>query len=194
MMNKTKVFGSIMLIGILGFGLYGISSFASNGFFKFADDDDDDLYKYANNNLLMSAEASLYKEECGSCHIAYPAGLLPPASWTNMMQTLEDHFAENAELDEATRKTVTQYLVTMSTPKDGEYRKFLRNMSENDTPERITETAYFIHEHDEIPQRFITENDKVKSLSQCDSCHKGAENGHFDEHQVYIPGIGRWDD
>ena len=49
-------------------------------------------------------------------------------------------------------------------------------------------------EHNEIPARFVTANPKVNSFSQCDACHIDAEQGSFNEHDVRIPGYGRWDD
>ena len=61
-------------------------------------------------------------------------------------------------------------------------------------PLRITELRGFKSEHNEIPQRFIQGNDKIGSLSQCDSCHKDAQRGYFDEDRIVIPGFGRWDD
>ena len=109
------------------------------------------------------------------------------------MNGLEDHFGENAELDDETRQSIESYLISSVSAGKGKYRKMLRNLG-NKTPLRITQLPYFIHEHDEIPSRFIQRNDKVVSLSQCNACHNGAEKGWFDEDDVVIPGVGRWDD
>ena len=56
----------------------------------------------------------VYKEECGSCHMAYPPGLLPAISWQKVMAGLEDHFGDNAELDTATRQTISDFLLNDS--------------------------------------------------------------------------------
>jgi hypothetical protein len=40
----------------------------------------------------------------------------------------------------------------------------------------------------------VTGNPEVVSFSRCETCHRGAEQGDFDEHGVRIPGYGRWDD
>jgi len=40
----------------------------------------------------------------------------------------------------------------------------------------------------------VTGNPTVKSISQCDACHTDAERGTFNEHDINIPGYGRWDD
>jgi hypothetical protein len=50
------------------------------------------------------------------------------------------------------------------------------------------------HEHREIPQKLYKDNPKVKSLSYCNRCHANAGEGSFNEHEVNIPGVGRWDD
>lgn len=168
--------GSALLAGILTFGFYGIGK-------SVAGDDD---YR----RLSVKVDP-LYIDECGSCHIAYPAQLLPTKSWQKIMAGLENHFDENAEVDEATRLSIENYLIRTSG--SGTYRKMLRNLG-NLTPLRITELPYFIQEHDEIPSRYIKANDKLNSLSQCNACHQNAERGGFDEDDIFIPGYGRWDD
>ena len=152
-------------------------------------------YKHRSNDVTAVTNPA-YKEECGSCHLAYPPGLLPARSWRKVMLELESHFGDNAELDAETHQSITEFLLTNSADKS-EYRrskKFSRSINYNDAPVRISETPYFKHEHDEIPARLVTTNSKVNSFSQCDACHAKAEQGSFNEHDVRIPGYGRWDD
>ncbi len=152
-------------------------------------------YKHKTNDVAAVTNA-VYKEECSSCHMAYPPGLLPARSWNKVMINLENHFDDNAELDEKTYRVITKFLLTNSADKS-DYRrskKISMSISFNDLPMRITDIPYFKHEHDEIPARFITDNPKVNSFSQCDACHAQAEQGSFNEHDVRIPGYGRWDD
>ena len=112
------------------------------------------------------------------------------------MANPDNHFGDNASLDTATLKTVTAYLQDHSAEESGFRRanKMLRYINQNNIPIRISELPYIQHEHDEIPSRYIKANPKVKSLSNCTACHEGAEQGSFNEHQVRIPGYGRWDD
>lgn len=136
-----------------------------------------------------------YKQECGDCHMAYPPGLLPSRSWEAIMTTLDDHFAENAELDGETVAELTDYLTRNSSDGADERRaKAFDRSSYGQTPLRISETRYFLKEHDEIPQRLVKDNPKVKSFSNCNKCHADAEQGYFDEDRIDIPGYGRWDD
>jgi len=137
-----------------------------------------------------------YKEECGGCHMAYPPGLLPARSWTRVMSGLENHFGDNAELDAAAYQVIIDFLLTNSAD-NSDYRrsrKFSSSIASGDVPLRITETPYFRHEHDEIPDRVVSANPRVKSFSQCNACHTRAEQGSFNEHDIRIPGYGRWDD
>ena len=147
-------------------------------------------------NSVTAINNPAYKEECGSCHLAYPSGLLPARSWEKVMHGLENHFGDNAELDTETQQSITSFLLTNSADKSG-YRhskKINRSIKLNQTPIRITKTPYFIHEHDEIPSRYVKSNPKVGSFSQCDTCHAKAEQGSYNEQNVHIPGYGRWDD
>ena len=113
-------------------------------------------YKHRSNDVTAVTNPA-YKEECGSCHLAYPPGLLPARSWRKVMLELESHFGDNAELDAETHQSITEFLLTNSADKS-EYRrskKFSRSINYNDAPVRISETPYFKHEHDEIPARLV---------------------------------------
>ena len=165
---------------------------------SFGDDDRDE-----HHGALIKAKPgvepvknTLYEQECSSCHFAYPAGLLPEQSWRKIMSSLSDHFGENAELNAADANTIQDYLVAHSADKSGYRRseKVMRSINESETPLRITETAYFKHEHHEIRNRLVKDNPKVGSFSQCDACHQDARQGYFSENRITIPGYGRWDD
>jgi len=172
--------GFALMTSILAFSFYGMGKSLASG------ESEHDEHRFSSQK-----QNPLYLEECGSCHMAYPPQLLPGKSWSKMMQGLEDHFGENAELDEVTSREIENYLT--QTSDSSSYKKMFRNLG-SQTPLRITELPYFVHEHDEIPSRFIQGNDKVGSLSQCNACHQKAERGQFDEDDVNIPGVGRWDD
>lgn len=180
--RKTNKFGSYIRWGLAGgliltawgLSLTGLSSASGISF----------------SGSATSAEAMVYKEECGACHIAYPSRLLPAASWSEMMMSLDDHFGENAEVSAEVGRTLNAYLADNAGKPGRGMLKRLRG----EAPLRISELPYFIHEHDEIPNRVVTGNAEVMSFSHCGACHKGAEDGDFDEHSVSIPGYGRWDD
>jgi len=193
-LKTTMAVGTVLMAAILGFSFYGLGQSLASGGYESDDPDLDHEYheEYEHNEHKLAASTDpLYVEECGSCHMAYPAMLLPAKSWRMVMAGLENHFGESAELDAQTHREIEDYLVSES--ERVSYRKLFRNLGDA-APLRITELPYFVHEHDEIPARLVDDNDKVKSLSQCNACHRGAERGQFDEDDVVIPGFGRWDD
>jgi len=141
---------------------------------------------------VAAVNNKLYADECGSCHFAYQPGLLPERSWRDMMAKLDDHFGENAELDDADRQALTDYLSANAADHSNYKRsiKFMRSIGSNETPERITNVAYFKRKHREVPRRIL---DKV-SLSNCQQCHTKADRGSYSEREIDIPGYGRWED
>lgn len=183
--------GYVLLASILGYSIYGMGKSLASGNFEHLGGESNHEEFEDHDGLALRNQNPLYLEECGSCHMAYPAQLLPSESWQKLMQGLEDHFGENAELDSVTSREIENYLTLASASYS--YKKMLRNLG-SQRPLRITELPYFIHEHEEIPSKLIQGNDKVSSLSQCNACHQKAERGQFDEDDVYIPGVGRWDD
>lgn len=139
-----------------------------------------------------------YKDECGSCHFAYPPGLLPTKSWEKLLneKALSEHFGENAELDADVLAPIKSYV--MENAADKSYYKRARkiaNATEGvEAPLRITEVRYIKRKHHEIPENMIKGNKDVKSLSYCDACHTQADKGVFDEDTVKIPNFPDWDD
>lgn len=168
------------------------------GSLAFSDDDrrGEGRALFAGPEGIRAVDNPLYSAECGSCHFAYQPGLLPERSWQKLMSNLSGHFGENAELTPDVQKLITEYLVQNAGERDSGKiaRGILRTVDAQATPERITKTDFFIRQHDELPPRVWRDNPKVGSMSNCSACHTKADNGNFDEHQVMIPGYGRWDD
>lgn len=146
----------------------------------------------------MPVTNKVYQEECGSCHYAYPPGLLPAASWKKLLdeKALSDHFGDNAELDADTLKEVRDYALENAADKSWSKRsRKIANATEGvDAPLRITEVRYIKRKHHEIPERMVKGNKDVKSLSMCDACHTQAKKGVFDEDTVRIPNYPDWED
>ncbi|MGD8567918.1 MAG: diheme cytochrome c [Gammaproteobacteria bacterium] len=164
---------------------------------SFGDDDDEGGNSFWKRQPgVAPVTNTLYKEECGGCHFAYQPGLLPEQSWQKIMNELDNHFGDNAELGADTHRKILAYLVNNSAEKSNNRRsrKIVRSLRGTSVPVRITQLRYFKHKHNEIPKRLITNNDKVRSLSQCDACHQNVASGSFSESQIRIPGFGRWDD
>jgi hypothetical protein len=125
----------------------------------------------------FSATDPVWKAECGSCHLAFPPELLPASSWRTMMGGLDRHFGADASLDPATAAKITAFL---------EKNASRKGKLASEKTLRITETRWFMHEHDEVPAR-IWKSEKVKGASNCVACHVNAERGDYSEHSVRVP-------
>ena len=136
----------------------------------------------------------LYQEECGDCHFAYQPGWLPEASWRKLLdaKALENHFEENAELNDSTRIRILEILVNASADKSRYKRskKIMSSLMNGEVPIRISETPFIKSKHHEVSEDVISKTGKIKSLSNCDKCHQKAKESSFDDDTVYVPGYG----
>ncbi len=137
-----------------------------------ADDDEDDDGRRPPRRPMPS----LYVEECGSCHVPYPARGLPASSWRALMAGLDRHFGNDASLSLAQTDTIRSWLVAGagSQPADPA------------APLRLTRAPWFVREHREVPAP-LWRSPAVKSAANCAACHRGAERGVFSEHDVRLP-------
>lgn len=124
----------------------------------------------------LTPEWTLYQEECGACHLAYPPRMLPSQSWDALLNGLSDHFGQNAELDAETRRTLGEWLARWAAPSG----------AQRGTPLRITDTSWWIRKHDEIPNAVFART-SIGSRANCAGCHGTADEGNFNEHRVKIP-------
>jgi len=129
-----------------------------------------------------------WQQECASCHLAYSPALLPRTSWQRLMGGLDRHFGENASLDPATQADILRFLEANAAD-SGRSRmgdKVMQRMGTKEAPLRITETTWFVRKHDEVPRAAWTRK-SVGPAANCAACHRQAEKGRFDEHDVRIP-------
>ena len=136
------------------------------------------------DSRAMPADSMLpaYRQECAACHMAYPPGMLPAASWQRMMSGLDKHYGTDASLDAAT----TQQLVAWLRSNAGTYKR----VREEPPQDRITRTAWFERKHRQI-QPMVWNLASVKSAANCAACHTGAERGSFDDDNIQFPaGMG----
>ncbi|MCF6257265.1 MAG: diheme cytochrome c [Gammaproteobacteria bacterium] len=190
--SKSKTWSIVLTMGFT-LGLIGISGMVLS-------DDDDDYEgndRWSQSRLdVAPVDNAFYKEECGSCHFPYQPGLLPARSWQRLMGGLEDHFAENAELEAVDAEQLTAYL-TENAADTSDYKRsrgISRSLAKDDAPLRISTTRYFKRKHHELPDRMVKDNPDVRSFSNCELCHERAAQGSYDEHQVKVPGYTDWDD
>lgn len=134
----------------------------------------------------FAADDKTWRAECGGCHIPYPPALLPERSWRQLMDGLDRHFGENASLDAATRESIAAFLAANAADR-GDTRRAKRAAAAPNAPLRITETAWFVGEHDEELAPSVWARKGIGTRANCAACHRGAEQGRFDERDVRIP-------
>jgi hypothetical protein len=122
-----------------------------------------------------------YQQECASCHLAFPPGMLPAASWRRLMDRLPHHFGIDASLDAPTRQQINSWLAANA----GTHEKVARDPSPP-PQDRITRAAWFVQEHDGVrPATWALP--AVKSAANCAACHTRADQGEFRERDIRIP-------
>jgi cytochrome c553 len=127
---------------------------------------------------LATPPNATWKAECATCHIAYPPQLLPAQAWRRMMAQLDRHFGTDASVEAAAAAEIGAYLERHSAS-----GKRARGVPES---LRITEAAWFVREHDEVPQS-TWRHPAVKSAANCAACHTAAEQGDFRERNIRLP-------
>ena len=128
-----------------------------------------------------------YKERCGGCHMAYPACLLPEASWRNLLDSAGNHFGAELTLDSAEKAQVSAYLLANAADRSGGRlgRKIMRHL-DGQTPDRISTLSYIQHKHRKIDPAVFSRK-AVGGLQNCVACHTDAERGDFDDDKASIP-------
>ena len=121
---------------------------------------------------------AVYIEECGSCHAPYPTSGLPATSWRTLMSTLDRHFGSDATLAAVDAAVVRDWLLANAG----------RRAANPAAPLRITRTAWFVREHDEVPPSIWRSRD-VGSAANCGGCHRGAYRGAFSERDLRMPRV-----
>lgn len=180
--------------------------FAGTMFLAIADDDrhdwhddDDHHYRYRERKrehrrathyeerYLKKVNHPVYQEVCGDCHFAYQPELLPSVSWKRILANLDDHFGDAVEIDDASKRAISDYLTSNGAEKSSAKRavKIMRSLGAQ-IPLRITEIKYIKDKHHEITSDILN-RESIGSLSNCSACHVTAENGIYDEDNVRIP-------
>ncbi len=121
-----------------------------------------------------------YQQECAACHMAYPPGMLPGASWQRIMGALDKHYGADASLEQTTQRAISDWLKAHA----GTYKR----VSEQPAQDRITKSTWFLRKHrdGEVPAG-VWKRASVGSAANCTACHSNGAQGNFSERDVKIP-------
>ena len=140
----TQVFTALVAIKIIAIGSLGAS------------------LAHADSPSPRLSPLPAYQQECASCHIAYPPGMLPAASWQRLMGGLSKHFGTDATLDAAQVRELGAWLQAHA----GTNKRF----SEAPAQDRISKSAWFVRKHSEVNSQIWTQP-AVKGAANCAACH-----------------------
>jgi hypothetical protein len=178
-MKKKMLAGSLALVGVLGCALVAAQPGSAQRWER--ERGEREGGEHHPRGLESIKDAKVLKE-CGSCHMAYLPGFLPVRSWEKIMANLKDHFGDNASLDDATAKSITEYLTANASDAKGRGRA--APAKEGAEPViRISEMPWFKAEHGRrgrtSPESL--KRHKAKSVSDCKACHRDADKGYFED-------------
>ncbi len=183
-----RLTGALMLVAVTVFGVWWF-------FYALHQPIEEHLgYKVGENEPHVAfvgdklPDNAQWRDECGSCHLAFHPSLLPARSWQKMMAEQDQHFGTDLALDEATSKALLDFMVTNAAEKSTREAavKINGSIKPVDTPLRITETAYWDKKHSKISEA-EWRLPKVKSKVNCAACHLDAEEGTFEDAAMHIP-------
>ncbi len=138
-----------------------------------------------NQKMDYAKENPAFYKECISCHTLYPPFLLPSKSWVSMMDTLQNHFGDDASLDAATTESIKAFLVKNSaetSTKDSSLR-ILASLENDKMYLAITETPFWKNRHKEIDKAVFKRAD-IGKPSNCKACHDNIENGLLNNRDI----------
>jgi hypothetical protein len=164
-----KIVNSLVLVALATLALTAVTTVGAQGKYNGQD---------RGKPVMPSTQNAKVQAECGGCHMAFPAGLLPAASWKKVMSGLDKHFDTDASLSPQDTKEITDYLV-----------KYASNRwTSSAAPLRISDGEWFKAKHGvgEIAPA-VWKRESVKSPANCMACHSGADKGNFDENSIKIP-------
>ena len=136
----------------------------------------------------LSQEDKLWRKECGGCHLAFHPVLLPGNSWLVMMSELDNHFGDNAWLDDETGAKLMGYAVAHSADGRGTEaaRGIVDDLAQGDAPQRITQTAFWEERHHGISAEDF-QTAPARGPLDCKACHPHAEYGSFEDEHIRFP-------
>ena len=167
-----KLFGLVAIIIVLTTLIYGFRGGA--------------ITKDYNVQIDYEVAHPAFAKECKECHTLYPPFLLPRASWERMMGELENHFGDDASLDESTMVSIRDYLVANSAESSSKEAAFymMRSLKTKDEL-AITKSPYWIKKHKEISKETFSSK-KIGSSSNCKACHNKIEKGLINDSEIFI--------
>lgn len=129
---------------------------------------------------------AVYADECSACHIAYPPSLLPAKNWGTLMAQLDNHFGEDASLDQASVDEITTWLFENAADSVDTKPAHVFSRTNPAYPLAITETPFWKNTHRNIPDAVFARA-PIYDNGNCSACHSDAASAAFYPANISIP-------
>ena len=100
------------------------------------------------------------------------------------MSDLENHFGDDASLDEETNQDILSFLIKNSaeTSTMEASWNFINSIGNKDII-ALSKTEYWEKRHKDIPKN-VFKNEKIKSIANCKACHSDIEKGVIEDENI----------
>ncbi len=128
----------------------------------------------------------VFAEQCGACHLAFPANLAPASTWAQIFQDLQHHFGANASLAPDQVATARHWLAANSAEHWDTLPSHILRTPAPDGSLRITDSPGWRARHHAITASTFAAKPIYRS-SNCVACHADAASGMFAPQNIAIP-------
>jgi len=131
---------------------------------------------------------TMYLKECGTCHMVFPPQLLPARSWRGVMDSLDAHFGDSAQLDAPTERAISDYLAKNAADgaNNAESIAIMASIDGGATPDRISKVPYIEGLHAAVLDPRWNGTPRPKTLAECPVRHYRAGLGDFFERRCKV--------
>ncbi len=139
-------------------------------------------------NMPVAEIHPLVADECSACHMVYHPSLLPAKNWDRIVSTLEEHYGEDASLDEDSTSEIREWMMAHAaeTADTRASYAFAAAQGDGGDPLSITQTEFWKARHAKFGDAVFSRKG-IYSRANCVACHKDAETGLFSPFNIYIP-------
>jgi hypothetical protein len=109
---------------------------------------------------------------------------LPKKSWEIMMSDLENHFGDDASIDEEANKNILAYLIKNSAENSSMESSwnFLNSIGDKDII-AMSNTIFWKETHKDIDKELYNHKD-IKNKANCKACHSDIEKGLIEDENI----------
>lgn len=134
-------------------------------------------------NMPVADISPLVADECTACHMFYHPSLMPAKSWDALTATLDDHFGEDASLDEDTTAEIRDWLMAHAAETADTQPAHIFTRALADGEFTLSETRFWQRMHHEFSEADFSAA-PVYTKSNCAACHKDATTGMFSPFKI----------